>query len=117
MELKESDAKLLEFKHEDVTFHVKPESTEEDRLEVLLAGRQEGENVVMSRAEYCKTVIRRMVIGWSGVTRKGEPVPYSFDELRHFPRSEGKNLLLELGGFIIEHTDISKAKNSNLKKD
>lgn len=116
MELKESDVKPLEYKHEDVKFLVKPEATEEDRLEVLLAGRQDGENIVMSRAEYCKTVIRRMVVGWEGVTRKGEAVPYSFEELRNFPRGTGKNVLLELGGYIIEHTDIAKPKNPNLKK-
>ena len=117
MELKEADVKPLEFKHEDVKFLVKPEATEEDRLEVLLSGRQEGENIVMSRAEYCKTVIRRMVVGWTGVKRKGEDVPYSFDELRNFPRGTGRNVLLELGGFIIENTDIAKPKNPDLKKE
>ena len=117
MELKESNVTPLKYQHEDVTFLIKPEATEEDRLEVLLAGRQEGENVVTSRAEFCKTVIRRMVVGWEGVTRKGAAVPYSFDELRNFPRGSGKNLLLELGHFIIEHTDIAKPKNPNLKKD
>lgn len=117
MELKESNAVMLKYQHEDVTFLVKPEATEEDRLEVLLAGRQEGESVVASRAEFCKTAIRCMVVGWEGVTRKGEAVPYSFDELRNFPRSEGKNLLLELGQFIIEQTDIAKAKNQNLKNE
>ena len=117
MELKEQNITPLTYKHEDVTFHIKPESTDEDRLEVLLAGRQDGENIVMSRAEYCKTVIRRMVVGWEGVSRKGEAVPYSFEELRNFPWGTGKNVLLELGGYIIEHTDIAKPKNPHLKKD
>ena len=117
MEIREAEVKVLKFNHDDMVFHVKAEATEEDRLEIILAGRQEGENVVLSRAEYCKTVIRRMVTGWENVKRKGVDVPYSYDELRNLPRGNGKNVMLELGGFIIEHTDIAKHKNHSLKKD
>ena len=117
MDLKEPNNTALRFTFEDVIFLVKPEATEEDRLEILLSGRHEGDDIVMSRAEYCKTAIRRMVTGWENVKRGGQDVPYSFEELRNFPRVAGKNVLLELGGYIINNTDISKPKDAGLKKN
>ena len=115
--IKASSKPLLKFTHEDIVFHIKPEATEEDRLEAILSGRQDGENIVVSRAEYCKVAIQRMVVAWENVKRDGVDVPYSFEELRNFPRGTGKNVLLALGTFIIENTNISKQKDSHLKKD
>lgn len=121
MELKEAKHKALEYQFEDVTFLVKPEADEADRLEVELSGRLKEHNgakvMEYSTADYCKTVIRCMVVGWKGVKRGGHDVPYSFDELKHFPHVKGKNVFLDLGDFVIKNTDIRDQRNDDLKKD
>jgi len=117
MEIKRQNSKPLECKYEDVTFFVKPVASEEDRMVVALSGLSDGAMVRFSKPDYCKTVIQCMVTGWKGVTEGGKAVPYSFDLLADFPRVEGKNVYLELGAFIIEHTDISKGAGGSLKKD
>lgn len=108
---------MLEFKYEDVTFLVKPEATEFDRLEVALAGRQDGKDIVFSRAEYAKTLVRCMVTGWKGAQRDGKDVPYSFEEIADIPKVRGRNVMLELSGFIMDHTDIHKDSGEHIKKD
>ncbi len=117
MEIKRQNSKPLEFKYEDVTFFVKPVASEEDRMIVALSGLSDGAHVRFSKPEYCRTVIQCMVSGWQGVTEDGKPVPYSFDLLADFPRVDGKNVYLELGAFIIEHTDINKGAGGSLKKE
>lgn len=118
MELKKHSTELLKYKFEDVTFLIKPEAEEADRLEVILSGRQEGDDIVISRAERCKAAVRQMVVGWEGVKRDGADVPYSFGELSNFPHIEGKNVLLDLGGFIINNTDLVHSRgNDALKKE
>jgi hypothetical protein len=121
MELKEIKHKVLEFHFEDVVFIVKPEANEEDRLEVELSGRMRELNgakiMQYSSADYCKAVIRCMVLDWRGVKRDGHDVPFSVEELKNFPHIKGKNIFLELGGFIINNTDIKNQRNEDLKKD
>jgi hypothetical protein len=117
MEIRKSNAKPLEFKYEDVTFFVKPAATEEDRMVVSLSGKSEGDKVVFSRGEYCKAIIQCMVTGWKGVTADGKEIEYEYDLLADFPKVEGHNVYLELGGFILKNTDIKKGKGEDLKKD
>ena len=117
MEIKRQNAKPLEFKYEDVTFFVKPSATEEDRMFVSLSGVSDGDKVRFSRAEYCRSIIQCMVTGWKGVTEDGKEVPYSFELLSNFPRIEDHNVYIDLGSFIIEKTDISRAPEDGLKKD
>jgi hypothetical protein len=93
----------LEFKwkvgSDEVVFLVKPESSEEDRMRVAFTP--------MGGAR-CREMVRLMVVGWRGVARDKVDVPYAYEELEHFPRAEGHNLFLDLGRFILEHSDISK---------
>ena len=121
MELKESNIKLLEFKFEDVIFLVKPEASEDDRMEIALSGRLEEKAgvpvITNSRAEFCKTAIRCMVADWKGIKRAGHDVPYSYDELKNFPHVDKRNIFLELGDFIIKNTDIVNRRADDLKKD
>jgi hypothetical protein len=117
MEIKRANAKPLEFKYEDATFFVKPSATEEDRMFVSLSGVSDGDKVRFSRAEYCRSIIQCMVTGWKGVKEGGHELPYSFDLLADFPRVANKNVYLELGAFILGHTDIAKESGSSLKKD
>lgn len=117
MEIRKHKSDPLEFKYEDVVFFIKPHASEEDRMVVNLSGVREGDRVVFSRAEYCKTIIKCMVTGWKGVTEDGKEVPYSFDLLSDFPRVNDHNVYIDLGSFIIEKTDISRAPEDGLKKD
>lgn len=117
MEIRKSKAETVEFKYEDVVFFIKPHATEEDRMIVNLSGAREGDRVVFSRSEYCKTIIKCMVTGWKGVTEDGKEVPYSFDLLSNFPRVKDRNVYIDLGSFIIENTDIARTPEDGLKKD
>ena len=121
MDLKEPQVKTLEFKFEDVIFLVKPEASEDDRMEIALSGRLEEKAgvavITKSRAEFCKTAIRCMVVDWKHVKRGGHPVPYSYEELKNFPHVEKRNVFLELGDFIIKNTDIVNRRADDLKKD
>ena len=116
MEIKRIHSKPLEFKYDDVTFFVKPVATEEDRMFVALSGISEGDKVKFSRPEYCRAIIQCMVTGWTGVKINGEEAPYAFELLSDFPKIKDKNVYLELGGFILKHTDI-KSQGESLKKD
>ncbi len=97
-------------------FFVKPIASEDDRMSVAFSGVSEGDKIKFSRAEYCRTIIQCMVTGWKGVKIDGQEVPYAFELLADFPRIKDKNVYLELGGFILKHTDI-RSKDSSLKKD
>jgi hypothetical protein len=110
-------AEPLEFKYKDVIFKIKSRASEGDRLEVLLSARHEGGKLLISQAEYAKTVIKKFVLGWEGVTHEHKPIAYSFELLEeYFPRDpDGHNVLLLLANFIFDHTDIQK-KESELKK-
>ena len=105
----------LEFKYEDIVFLVKKHANAEDKMEVALSGKRDGNDIFWTRAEYCKTIIRRMVLGWKGVTQDGKEVPYSFDALCELPHVEGRNVFLALGEFVMEHTDIRNSKAKDLK--
>lgn len=116
MEIKRLNSKPLEFKYEDVVFYVKPMATEEDRMFVSLNGVVDGIKIKFSKAEYCKAIIQCMVTGWKGVKMDNHEVPYDFTLLTDFPKVKDKNVYLEIGGFILKHTDIAE-QDSALKKD
>ena len=92
-----------------ITFFVKAESSEDDRMCVAFAPKG---------GQRCRELVRCMVVGWKGVDADGAPVPYEFELLELLPRGEG-NLFLELGRFILEKTDVVKETKETkaLKKD
>lgn len=96
------DEAALEHQHADVVFLVKPKATAYDRLQVVMAQQP---------TEFMERAIRQMVVGWKGVTDgEGKAVPYNFDALKLLPDPDPKKgILLTLGTFILEHTDVAKA--------
>jgi len=99
----------LAFKYKDVTFMVKAQAVDSDRLEFLSAGQIDGRRMTIPAAEFRRALIRSMVIDWRGVTLDGKPVPYSFETfMTLFPRHEhkGRSVIEDLCGFIIEKTDL-----------
>lgn len=98
MELMVED-KPLEFAHGDVTFYVKPKAAAADKFSVAFT---------QNTAEFMRTVIRQMVVGWKGVTSDGSPVRYSPEMLDRLPGSAKDNVLMSLGNFILDSTDITK---------
>lgn len=109
----------LEFKYKDCVFIVKAQSSDADKMEVLAAGSGEGNRVSIPRAEFYRALIRCFVINWKGVTSEGKEVPYSFEVfMKFFPVHHGKgsSVVIELGDFIVEHTDIFK-RDELEKKD
>lgn len=104
--------KPLEFVYKDVTFMVKSQCSAGDRAEILLAGENKGNGQVeYSRPAYMKTVLRRMVVGWRGVTVNGQEVPYAWELFdQRFPKDDG--IMLELFNFVVEHTDLGKHKET-----
>lgn len=104
--------KPLEFKWKDVTFLVKPFCSAGDKAEILLAGESKGNGQFeFTRATYVKTVLRRMIVGWKGVTLRGQEAPYSFETLDQlFPKDDG--VFAELFNFIHTHTDVGPHKEA-----
>ena len=107
----------LEFFWGDVKVKVKPQATSGERMDI--AYTPSGLRGVSARF---KLAARIMVLGWEGLTRNGEDVPYSPEELDNVPDmrgSDGKLLLFanELGRFIWDKTDISGREEGDLKKD
>lgn len=104
--------KVLEFPWKDVTFLVRARAVEEDRLEVWGIGKTEGDAIVATRADFARTLVRRFVVGWRGVTREGKEVSYSFKSLcESFPVAHGeKSVFLALSDFILTHTDFQESK-------
>lgn len=99
--MKEQDA--LEHQCGEVTFLVKPLASSYDRLQVVMA---------QTPTEFLEAAIKQMVIGWKGVTRDSKPVPYSYDVLKLLPDSNG-DVLLGLGRFILDKTDVRGGKVKN----
>lgn len=91
--------KPLEFKHGEVTFLVKPKASAADKFAAMMA---------KDPHEFARVAMRRMVMGWSGVTSGGKPVVYAPDLLDQLPPHEGGNPLVALGEYIVKHTDIAK---------
>jgi hypothetical protein len=115
MELRKP-SEIVEFKYEDVIFLVKAEASEEDRMEVALLGRRdESGKLHYSNADLCRSVIARMVTGWKNVKSNGIDVAYSIEALSMFPAVAGHNVYLELGGFILEKTNILKGASEEKK--
>lgn len=103
-------SKPLEFIFKDVTFYVKPLCSAGDKAEILLIGENQGRGQVrVSAAAYVQTVLRRMILGWKGVTRQGREVPYSWEVFdQYFPKED--IVVLPLFNFIIEKTDVGQHK-------
>lgn len=90
----------LEMSYGEMTFLIKPKATAFDRLQALMA---------QTPTEFMERVIRQMVIGWKGVSQDGVSVKYSFDLLKLLPETEpNKSVLLTLGNFVLENTDVAK---------
>lgn len=105
----------LQFKHEDVVFLVKPQTTAADRMEMFMSGRVEACGSKMTVADFNKALIRCFVVGWKGVTFEGKEVPYAYETLMDsFPNND--DVLTRLSAFILEHTDAFK-KDEALKKE
>lgn len=102
--------KPLEFVHKEVTFLVKPHCSAGDRAEILLSGEYKGRGQVeFSRSSYVKTVVRRMLVGWKGVTRGGKEAAYNWEDFDQFyPKDD--TVLMELFNFIYKNTDVGDHK-------
>ena len=110
-------AEPLEFKHEDMSFLIRPHASEGDRMEVTMSGSYRDGAFVFSRPEFNRALVRRFVVGWKGVKMDGKEVPYAFDLLdHHFPISGKDNIFVLLGIFIVEKTGIF-AKDDLIKND
>jgi len=98
--------KPLEFVTGEVTFLVKPRASAADKFCVIMG---------KDAASFMRAAIERMVVGWKGVTKDGKPVAYNATMLDLLPNG-GDNVLLSLGNFILEKTDLvkedSEAKNA-----
>ena len=100
--------KSLTFKWgEDLEIYIKPRATSDDRLQVALEKPGLGRRFVLAT--------RLMVIGWKGLTRDGEEVPYSPEALDSVPDIPPRNFIDSLGGFVWKNTDISGREDSDLK--
>lgn len=103
------DAKPLEYTLGDVVLLVKPQATAYDRLHVVMA---------TTPTEFIERMVRQMVVGWRGVTENGQPAAYSFDALKRLPEPDPKNsLLLKLGEFVQENTDVVKGATGAQEKN
>lgn len=101
----------LEFKYKDVTFLIKPQAVDADRMEVFSAGSRDGTRLSIPKADFRRALVRCFVVGWKGVTYKGKEVPYAFETLiQSFPPHDqkGRSVIDDLCDFIIGHTDIFK---------
>jgi len=88
----------LEFVAGDVTFLVKPKASAADKFVVIMG---------KDTASFMRAVIERMVVGWRGVTQEGKPIAYNPALLDMLPNGKD-NVLLSLGNFILNSTDIVK---------
>jgi len=102
----------LEFKYEDVTFLIKRQATDADKAEVLFAATSaDGKRLTVPAAEFYRALVRCFVVGWRGVTENGKEAQYSFESfIKSFPvaKGRGESVLIKLGQFITEHTDVFK---------
>ena len=100
----------LEFVYNDLTVLVKPHATSQDRMDIAFTpGGKAG------ISERFKLAARLMVVGWRGLTRDGEKVPYSVEELENVADLPERSFAIELGNFIWQNTDISGRKDEELK--
>ena len=118
MELVQEKAPLR-FAWGDVTFLVKPQTTSGDKFEIDMAGRPVGNTgqVEFSPAEFYRTLVRQFVVGWEGVTSEGKPVPYSYENLMRLPAQSGDDVVIRLGIFIVENTDVTGGKGEAALKN
>lgn len=104
--------KPLEFQYEDVTFLVKAKASAGDRMDVKTSGRWDKGGYHFSTPEFNRAIIRRMVLGWRGVTLDGKDVPYAFETMdNYFPITGDEDVYNALGVFIVEKTGILKQDN------
>ena len=93
----------LEFKWEDVTFHIRQTFTAHDRFAITTTPHKENRDggFVFDTETFYATLIQLFVVDWEGVTQNGFKVQYSFARLKDFPASKDQgDVFLALGGFI-----------------
>jgi hypothetical protein len=99
----------LEFQYKDVTFLVKAQAVDADRMEVFACREPDRAKITLPAAEFRRALVRCFVIGWKGVTSQGQVVPYSYEVfMRYFPAHDGKGrtVIGDLCDFILAKTDL-----------
>ena len=102
---------IAEFKFRDVVFKVRTKATIADALlmNYLLENCRTKEGAMDSGKE----LPRLFIVGWEGVKRCGEPVPFDYDLIySEFPAEMCNEMIPALYKFVTENVDVLKAASA-----
>lgn len=98
-------------------FHIRPKATAEDRFEITVLYDADAKgHVKVPRRDVYRTLIERFVVGWTGVTEDGKPVPFSMDALGRFPVDKNEDVMIILGHFIFKSCGLWETDEAAGKK-
>ena len=111
----QKQGEILEHKWKDITFRVRAQATAGDRFEIDILYDVDKGVVVVPRRELYRTLIKRFVVGWEGVTEDGKPVPFSLENLERLP-ADNEDVILFLGSFIVNKSGLFPAAEESSEK-
>lgn len=106
MELVDEGTVFFEF--EDIKIHVRSKASAEDAMQLEALSAEAVQNVHLGKLpKMGAEIVKMFVTGWTGVTRAGVPVPYSYDAMvKGLPAAKADTFMPALCRFVAANVDI-----------